>query len=117
MSRRLGLSKIKGAHTLAYCNYIYIYDSLEVVGEEYCSFLFLVHEEPHKIRAHVIHLSRCRVWILENDVRINKPNSIVVSGSELSYMEPAYSESIDKYMCKDNYYIETCWSLIKNKNK
>jgi hypothetical protein len=35
-----------------------IYDSLEVVEEEYSSFVFLVHEEPHKIRTHVIDPSR-----------------------------------------------------------
>jgi len=33
MSHRLGLSKIKGVHL--HVNYIYIYNSLEVVGEEY----------------------------------------------------------------------------------
>jgi len=54
MSRRLGLSKIKGAHL----HVNYIYDSLEVVGEEYSSFVFSVHEEPHKIRTHVIDPSR-----------------------------------------------------------
>ena len=92
-----------------------IYDSLEVVEEEYSSFVFLVHEEPHKIRTHVIDPSRWRVWILENNVRINKSNSIVVSASKLSHMEPAYSESIDKYVCKDCCYIDMLESLIKTK--
>jgi len=73
MSRRLGLSKIKGAHL----HVNYIYNSLEVVGEEYSSFVLLVHKEPHKIRTHVIDPSRRRFWLLENDVRINKSNSIV----------------------------------------
>ena len=73
MSHRLLLSKIKGAHL----HVNYIYNSLEVVGEEYSCFVFLVHEEPHKIRTHVIDPSRRRVWLLENDVRINKSKSII----------------------------------------
>jgi len=80
----------------------------EVVGEEYSSFVFLVHEEPHKIRTHVIDPSRRRVWFLENDVRIHKSNGIVIFGSELSHLEPACSESINKYVCKDYYYIDIC---------
>jgi len=108
MSRRLGLSKIKGAHL----HVNYIYNSLEVVGEEYSFFIFLVHEEPHKIRTHVIDPSHRMVWLLENDVRINKSKSIVIFGSELSHLEPAYSESIDKYVCKDYYYIDMLESLI-----
>jgi len=70
MSHRLGLIKIKGAHL--HVNYIYI------VGEEYSSFVFLVHREPNKIRTHVIDPSRRRVWFLENDIRINKSNSMVI---------------------------------------
>jgi len=54
-----------------------MYSSLEVVGEQYSFFVFLVHEEPHKIRTHVIDPSRRRVWLLENDVRINKSKSII----------------------------------------
>ena len=87
----------------------------EVVGEEYSSFVFLVHEEPHKIRTHVIDPSHRKVWLLENDVRINKSNSIVFFGSELSHLEPGYSEAIDKYVCKDYYYIDMLESLIKTK--
>jgi len=30
-------------------------------------------------------------------------------------MEPTYSESIDKYVCKDYYYIDMLESLIKTK--
>ena len=30
-------------------------------------------------------------------------------------MEPAYSESIDKYVCKEDYYIDMLESLIKTK--
>jgi hypothetical protein len=92
-----------------------MYNSLEVVGEEYSFFVFLVHEEPHKIRTHVIDPSRRRVWLLENDVRINKSKSIIIFGSKLSHLEPAYSESIDKYMFKDYYYIDMLESLIKTK--
>jgi len=93
-----------------------MYNSLEVVWEEYSFFVFLVHEEPHKIHTHVIDPNRQRVWLLENDVRINKSKSTIVFGSELSYLEPAYSESIDKYVCKDYYYIDILESLIKTKN-
>jgi len=111
MSRRLGLRKTKGAHL----HVNYIYNSLEVAGEEYSFFVFLVHKEPHKIRTHVIDPSRRRVWLLENDIRINKSRSIVIFGSELSHLEPTYSESIDKYVCKDYYYIDMLESLIKTK--
>jgi len=55
-----------------------IYNSLEVVGEKYSSFVFLGHKEPHNIRTHVIDPSRRRVWLLENDVRLNKSKSIVI---------------------------------------
>ena len=111
MSHRLGLSKIKGAHLHVNC----IYNSVEVVGEEYSSFVFLVHEEPHKIRTHIIDPSRRRVRLLKNDVRINKSNSIVVFGYKLGHLEPAYSESFNKYVCKDYYYIDMLESLIKTK--
>jgi len=30
-------------------------------------------------------------------------------------LEPPYSESIDKYVCKDYYYIDMLESLIKTK--
>ena len=75
----------------------------------------MVHEEPHKIHTHVSDQSRRRVWLLENNVRINKSKSIIIFGSELSHLEPTYSESIDKYVCKDYYYIDMMESLIKTK--
>jgi len=92
-----------------------MYNLLEVVGEEYSFFVFLVHEEPHKICTNVIDPSHQRVWLLENDVRINKSKSIIVFRSELSHLEPVYSESIVKYVCKDYYYIDMLESLIKTK--
>jgi len=110
MSRRLGLSKIKGAHL----HVNYIYNSLEVVGEEY-SFLSFCFTKNLIRFVHMSFPSRQRVWLLENDIRINKSKSIIIFGSKLSHLEPAYSESIDKYMFKDYYYIDMLESLIKTK--
>jgi len=113
ISRWLGLTKIKGAHL----HVNYIYNSLEVVGEEYSSNIFLVHEEPHKIRTHVIDdwsksMKGLAPWKQRKDQQIQEYCRFFIWARHL---EPAYNESIDKYVCKDYYYIDMLESSIKTK--
>ena len=67
-------------------------NSLEVKGEEYFLFFFLVHKEPHKIGADFCLMRCCPHCLrsLENNIRVNEPNTIVISDSELSHLVSAY---------------------------